>query len=249
MILVKNKMFEVLHTVYYPNYQPASHMSTFFYRKYKMTHFLIDFSCCCNAKTYSRMANKLYKWSNFDIGVIRKQCKATEGRKTEILWAKKKKKKKKRKKKKNHQTKSHLKICALIFCCKLLVKTCCQNTAIESHKNVISVIKIRGILQFLTLMCISRGASCGIILWLSIDWSETEPEDHWSCIAHLSAEDMLKSAVIEEKMFKHSPWAGADNTLGPKLWCQQEGLITIIICCKLKKNPFNRWLYIHLFMI
>ena len=26
-----------------------------------------------------------------------------------------------------------------------------------------------------------------------------EPEDHWSCIAPLSAEDMLKSAVIEEK--------------------------------------------------
>ena len=34
-----------------------------------------------------------------------------------------------------------------------------------------------------------------------------KPEDHWSCIAHLSAEDMLKSAVIE---------AGADNPLGPK---------------------------------
>ena len=28
---------------------------------------------------------------------------------------------------------------------------------------------------------------------------------------------MLKSAVIEEKKFKHSPWAGADNTLGPKI--------------------------------
>ena len=26
-----------------------------------------------------------------------------------------------------------------------------------------------------------------------------KPEDHWSCIAHLIAEDMLKSAVIEEK--------------------------------------------------
>ena len=26
-----------------------------------------------------------------------------------------------------------------------------------------------------------------------------EPEDHWSCIAYLSAEDMLKSVVIEEK--------------------------------------------------
>ena len=25
------------------------------------------------------------------------------------------------------------------------------------------------------------------------------PEAHWSCIAHFSAEDMLKSAVIEEK--------------------------------------------------
>ena len=43
-----------------------------------------------------------------------------------------------------------------------------------------------------------------------------EPEDHWSCIAHLIAEDMLKSAFIEEKTFKHSPWAGADNPLGPK---------------------------------
>ena len=37
-----------------------------------------------------------------------------------------------------------------------------------------------------------------------------KPEDHWSCIAHLS-----KSAVIEEKKFKHSPRVGADNPLGP----------------------------------
>ena len=27
----------------------------------------------------------------------------------------------------------------------------------------------------------------------------TEPEDYWSCIAHLSADDILKLAVIEEK--------------------------------------------------
>ena len=35
------------------------------------------------------------------------------------------------------------------------------------------------------------------------------PEDHWSCIAHLIAEDMLKSAIIEEKKFNkntQSPW-------------------------------------------
>ena len=43
-----------------------------------------------------------------------------------------------------------------------------------------------------------------------------EPEDHWSSIAHLSAENMLKSAVIEEKKFKHSPRVGADNPFGPK---------------------------------
>ena len=46
--------------------------------------------------------------------------------------------------------------------------------------------------------------------------SINKPEDHWSCIAHLIAEDMLKSAVIEETTFKHSPCAGADNPLGPK---------------------------------
>ena len=47
-------------------------------------------------------------------------------------------------------------------------------------------------------------------------YTQQKPEDHWSCIAHLIAEDTLKSAVIEKKTFKHSPWAGADNPLGPK---------------------------------
>ena len=35
-----------------------------------------------------------------------------------------------------------------------------------------------------------------------------KPEDHWSCVAHLSADDMLKSTIIEEKKFKHSPCRG-----------------------------------------
>ena len=68
---------------------------------------------------------------------------------------------------------------------------------------------------------------------------EFKPEDYWSCIAHLSAEDILKSAVIGEKKFKHSPMLGADNPLGPKFLCQQEGLITMVICCKFKKNHFS----------
>ena len=45
---------------------------------------------------------------------------------------------------------------------------------------------------------------------------------------------MLKSAVIEEKKFKHSHRVGADNPLGSKFICQQEGLITMVICCKFK---------------
>ena len=33
--------------------------------------------------------------------------------------------------------------------------------------------------------------------------SYDKPEDHWSCIAHLIAEDVFKSVVIEEKKFKN----------------------------------------------
>ena len=42
---------------------------------------------------------------------------------------------------------------ALIFYCTLLVKTCCQNNAIVSHKSVISVIKIRGKAIFFLYQC------------------------------------------------------------------------------------------------
>ena len=66
-----------------------------------------------------------------------------------------------------------------------------------------------------------------------------KPEDHWSCIAHPSADDMLKSVVFEENKFKHSPRVGADNPLGPNILCHQEGLITMVICCNFKKNLFN----------
>ena len=47
---------------------------------------------------------------------------------------------------------------------------------------------------------------------------------------------MLKSIVIKEKKFKHSPWVGADNLLGPKLSCQQKGIVTMGICCKFKES-------------
>ena len=59
--------------------------------------------------------------------------------------------------------------------------------------------------------------SSAMLLFKSNTWNMQKPEDQWSCIAHQSAEDMLKSAVNEEKNFKHSPWAGADNPLGPNI--------------------------------
>ena len=74
-----------------------------------------------------------------------------------------------------------------------------------------------------------------LYLFLSLE-NTRKTEDYGSCIAHLSAGDMLKSAVIEEKKFKHSPWAGADNPLRPKFLCQWEGLITMVICASLKSS-------------
>ena len=49
---------------------------------------------------------------------------------------------------------------------------------------------------------------------------ESKPEDHWSCIAHLSAEDMLKSAVTEEKKFKNiePEWFGPRSMNDLNLW-------------------------------
>ena len=32
-------------------------------------------------------------------------------------------------------------------------------------------------------------------------WFKLETEDHWSCIAHQNAEDMIKSTVTEETKF------------------------------------------------
>ena len=55
--------------------------------------------------------------------------------------------------------------------------------------------------------------------------------------------------IFHDFVHVHSPWAGTDNPLGPKFCYQQEGLITMVICCKFEKNLFNFGLYTHLFMI
>ena len=84
------------------------------------------------------------------------------------------------------------------------------------------------------------------VLWTIevVKIAQNTQQDHWSCIAHLSAEVILKSAVIEEKKFKHSPWAGTDNPLGPNFGCQQEGHYGHF--CSFDKNVFNLD-FIHIF--
>ena len=55
-------------------------------------------------------------------------------------------------------------------------------------------------------------------------------------VLYRSPEDLLNSAVSEEKKFKHSFRVGGRQPIRAKNLCQQEGLITVVICCKFKKK-------------
>ena len=62
----------------------------------------------------------------------------------------------------------------------------------------------------------------------------------------------LKSDFIQffhDFIHVYSPGTGADNPLGMKFWCQQEHLVTSVICCKFQKNLFEVWFYTNVFMI
>ena len=49
------------------------------------------------------------------------------------------------------------------------------------------------------------------------NFHKTRPEDHWSCIAHLSAEDMLKSEEKKDKNIE-SDWFGPRSVNDLDLW-------------------------------
>ena len=53
----------------------------------------------------------------------------------------------------------------------------------------------------------------------------------------------LKSDFIQfffhDFIHVYSPKAGADNPLGTNFLCQQEHLVTLVICCKVQKNLFE----------
>ena len=49
--------------------------------------------------------------------------------------------------------------------------------------------------------------------------------------------------IFNDFIHVYSPGAVADNPLSPQFWCQQNGLITLPICCKFQKHLFEVWLY------
>ena len=62
----------------------------------------------------------------------------------------------------------------------------------------------------------------------------------WSLILYIFFHDLIHV---------YSPGVGADSPHGKKLWCQQKGLITLLICCKFQRNLFDVWFYTNFFMI
>ena len=64
----------------------------------------------------------------------------------------------------------------------------------------------------------------------------------WSLILYNFFHDFIH-------VYTCSPGAGADNPQGTKFLCQQEHLVTLVICCKFKKNLFEVWFYAIFFMI
>ena len=55
--------------------------------------------------------------------------------------------------------------------------------------------------------------------------------------------------IFHDFIHVYNPGAGTDNPLGMKFWCQQEHLVTLVTCCKFKKNLFEVWFYTNIFMI
>ena len=70
----------------------------------------------------------------------------------------------------------------------------------------------------------------------------TETTCHFRRLPQVSKKSL--SSVILYNCFHdfihvYSPKAGADNPLRMKFLCQQEHLVTLVICCKFQKNVFE----------
>ena len=89
-------------------------------------------------------------------------------------------------------------------------------------------------------MCIAPGQGL-TTPWGQIFYANTNLLSLWSFVASLK-KISLKSDFIHffhDFIHVYSPRAGADNPLGTKFLCQHEPLVTLVICCKFKKNLFE----------
>ena len=75
----------------------------------------------------------------------------------------------------------------------------------------------------------------------------TETSGHFCHLLQVSKQSLwsliLYIFFFHDFIHAYSPRAGADNPLGTKFWCQQEHLVTLVICCKFQKNLFEVWFY------
>ena len=80
----------------------------------------------------------------------------------------------------------------------------------------------------------------------------TETSCHFGHLLQVSKKSLWSLILynfFHDYIHVYSPGAGADNPLGMKFWCQQEHLVTSVICCKFQKNLFEVWFYTIFFMI
>ena len=74
--------------------------------------------------------------------------------------------------------------------------------------------------------------------WDKISMS-TETSCHFSHLLQVSKKSLWNLILynfLHDFIHVYSPGAGADNPLRMKFWCQQEHLVTSVICCKFKKK-------------
>ena len=81
----------------------------------------------------------------------------------------------------------------------------------------------------------SKETSCHLVRLLQVS-----KKSLWSLILYIFFHDFIPI---------YNPGAGADIPLQTKFWCQQEHLVTSVICCKFKKNLLEVWFYTMLFKI
>ena len=99
-------------------------------------------------------------------------------------------------------------------------------------------------------------------MYIATDQGQTTPGDkilmstetscHFGHLLQVSDKSLWSLIIYKfshDFIHVYSPGTGADNPLGTKFLCQQESLVTLVICCKFQKSLFEVWFYTSFFMI